>query len=154
MTRERTLIKSKLMFRLIQLLKFLPNEGLFDDFAFLPPPLIKRPGEDVMWERSLRMGVFVDNSPQYTTPVALAVSFQHRQVLFQRKTALFDSLLSFHLDLKLMLPNIEAFQSDDRADRCVLWRLDVWVEHLATVHEDVVYDCGARPVPRGLIEGN
>src|ERR1700722_2383948 len=104
MTHERTLIKSKIVFRLIQLLKFLPNEGLFDDFAFPSPPLIKRPGEDVGWERSLRMRVFVDNGSQYTTPVAFAVSFQHRQVLFQRKTALFGSLLSFHLDLKLMLP--------------------------------------------------
>src|ERR1700734_54827 len=53
-----------------------------------------------------------------------------------------------------MLPNIEAFQSDDRADRCVLRSLDVWMEHFATVHEDVVYDLSARPVPRGLIEGN
>lgn len=28
------------------------------------------------------------------------------------------------------------------------------MEHLAAVHEDIVYDLGARPVPRGLIEGN
>src|SRR5579862_127668 len=154
MTHERTPIKSKLMFRLIQFLKFFSNEGLFDDFTFLPPPLIKRPGEDVRWEPSLRMRVFVDNGSQHTAPVAFAVSFQHRQVLFQRKAALFGSFLSFHFDLKLMLPNIETLQSDDRADRRVLWRLDVWMEHLAAVHEDVVYDLSARPISRGVIEGD
>lgn len=100
------------------------------------------------------MRVFVDNGPQHTTPVAFGISFHHRQVLFQRKASLFGSLLSFYFDLKFMLPNIEAFQSNDRADRCVLRSLDMWVEHLAAVHEDVVYDWSTRPVSRGLIEGN
>jgi hypothetical protein len=79
---------------------------------------------------------------------------QHRQVLCQRKASLFGSLLSLHFDLKLMLPHIETFQSNDRTDRCVLRGLDMWVEHLAAIHEDVVYDWSARPVFRGLIEGN
>src|SRR5579859_5472818 len=82
------------------------------------------------------------------------VFLQHRQVLCQRKASLFGSLLSFHFDLKLILANIEAFQSNDRADRCVLRGLDMWVEHLAAVHENVAYDWGVRPVSRGLIEGN
>ena len=63
---------------------------------------------------------------------------------------MFGSLLSFNFDLKLMLPDIEAFQSDDRADRCVLRSLDVWMEHLAAVHEDVLY--GRAHVNIGNIE--